>query len=110
MFFDENQVRENARRAETEDLLDRVTVFRPGLEPEAIVIFEDELRRRGVTPADIEVHARRREETGLLERAAGPIRCHYCFRPAAGYRWRFNSLWGWIPLLPHRFPVCHVHQ
>src|SRR5262245_49520354 len=43
MRLDLEKVRANARAASTEDLLDRVTVFRDGLEPEAVAVLEEEL-------------------------------------------------------------------
>src|SRR5258708_7816623 len=51
-----DRVRENVRQADTEDLLDRATVYRDGMEPEAILLIEAELRARGVTEADILAH------------------------------------------------------
>jgi hypothetical protein len=41
-------VRENARAAPTDDLLDRVTAYRAGMEPEALRVIEEELARRGI--------------------------------------------------------------
>lgn len=48
MDWDADRVRANARQAPTEDLLERVTVYRSGMEPEAVEIIEAELRRRGI--------------------------------------------------------------
>ncbi len=46
MDWDADRVRANARQASTEDLLERVTIYRSGMEPEAVEIIEAELRRR----------------------------------------------------------------
>ena len=46
-----DRVRANVQAASTEDLLDRATVYREGMEPEALDLIEAELRRRGVTAA-----------------------------------------------------------
>ena len=59
MRLDLDKVRANARAASDEDLLDRVTVYREGMEPQAVPIFEAELRDRGVGPEQIEGHAQR---------------------------------------------------
>ncbi len=37
----------NVRQATDEDLLNRVTVYRAGMEPEALVVIEEELAQRG---------------------------------------------------------------
>ncbi len=47
------RVRQNAHSASTEELLDRVTVYRNGMEPAAIEVIEDELARRGVSEEQI---------------------------------------------------------
>src|SRR5437870_2239134 len=39
-----NLIRENAAKATAEDLLDRVTVYRAGMEPPALEVLEQELR------------------------------------------------------------------
>ena len=51
MGFDLRRVAEYIRRADTEELLDRVTVYREGMEPAALDLMEGELDRRGVTRA-----------------------------------------------------------
>ena len=48
LWFDLNQVRQNAKAATTEDLLDRLTVYRAGMEPAAIEVIEAELDKRGI--------------------------------------------------------------
>lgn len=42
-----DRVRENARKANTGELLDRVTVDRDGMVPAAIELIEEELADRG---------------------------------------------------------------
>jgi hypothetical protein len=46
----------NATGAKSEELLDRVTVLRAGMEAEALEVIEDELRSRGVTDEQVEKH------------------------------------------------------
>jgi hypothetical protein len=119
MRYDREQVRENARRAETEDLLDRVTVYRAGMEPDALYVIEGELRQRGVTAAEIDGHARRREEAGLCDDSGLPARCSFCDRPAVvrGWGWhRYRGRWlpqalrDRLPLFPRRFWYCAAHR
>ena len=53
MEFNLRRVAAFVRRAETEELLDRVTVYREGMEPAALDLMEGELDRRGVTREQI---------------------------------------------------------
>ena len=109
MFLDLRRVEENARQAATEDLLDRVTVFRTGMEPEAIDIIETELRRRRVSPRQIEAHeARRRQETSPLPDGT-VVRCDFCHRPAVAEDRGWRKLFGLVPLFPRRYHYCEEH-
>jgi hypothetical protein len=117
MQYDRERVRENVRQAETEDLLDRVTVYREGMEPDALYLIEDELRQRGVTAAEIDAHARRREEAGLCDAGGMPAQCSFCTRPAVVRRWGWQRHGGrglaflrGLPLFPRRFWYCAVHR
>ncbi|HZT79341.1 MAG TPA: hypothetical protein VFA26_03915 [Gemmataceae bacterium] len=108
LAFDAEKVRKNVERATTEDLLDRATAYREGMEPEALEIIEAELRRRGVTAADQNEHARRHPE-GPVE-AGLPARCSSCPRPAASRGWGWHRLFGVLPLFPRPFWYCTEHQ
>jgi hypothetical protein len=110
LSYDPNRVRENTRQAETEDLLDRVTVYRAGMEADALYVIEEELRRRGVTAAEIDAHARRREEAGRCEAGGAPARCSFCARPAVVRCWGWHRLWGRLPLFPRPFRYCATHR
>jgi hypothetical protein len=110
MKYDRERVQENVRKADTEDLLDRVTVYRAGMEPDALYIIEEELRRRGVTAADIDAHARRRDEAGVSDDGGAPARCSICNRPAVVRQWRWHRLWGVLPLFPRLFWYCAEHR
>ena len=107
--FDPQRVEKNAREATTPDLLDRVTAFREGMEPEALDIIEAELRRRGVSAADIQQH---REKTDHSQRDANGValRCSFCTAPAVAVRWGWHWLWGKVPLFPRRFRYCKDHD
>jgi hypothetical protein len=105
--FDTQKVLLNARAATTEDLLDRVTVQREGMEPEALGIFEDELRRRGVGREQIEQAAQRqvlRDQDGVA------VACSFCRLPAVARGWGWHWLWGRLPLFPRRFNFCEEHR
>jgi hypothetical protein len=105
------QVREVARTASVEFLLDRVTIFRGEIEGPAIEVFEAELRARGIQQAQMDAHAAERASGGLMfhpDRTV--VRCAYCARPATVREWRWQRLWGWfLPLFPRRFYLCREH-
>ena len=102
-------LRANVADATNEDLLDRVTVYREGMEPEALTIIEAELRRRGITPEDIDAH------TDLCRDVLrGPdgvaLRCWECKRPAVCKAWRWFKLHGILPVFPWLQPCCTEHR
>jgi hypothetical protein len=105
--FDANKVLLNARGASTEALLDRVTVYRDGMEPEALAIIERELRSRGVSAADVAAHGEKAGE--VLRDANGlALRCSYCESPAVTAAWGMHRVFG-LPLLPRRLRYCAKH-
>ena len=83
MSFDLEKVRANVRQADTADLLDRATVWRDGMEPEALGLIEAELRRRGVRAEELEEHALRRAGNMIARRDGLPAVCYYCGKPAS---------------------------
>ena len=109
--MDLDQVRESARSASTEYLLDRVTVYRGDWEGPAVEVIEAELRARGVGQADVEAHAAERERQGLMRHPDGTVvRCDCCPRPATVRQRRWHRLWGWfLPLFPRQFSLCPEH-
>lgn len=107
--FDIERVRENIRQATTEDLLDRATVYRNGMEPEALAIIDGELRGRGVTEAEIETHLKGRAPTLMIHADGMAIPCSSCSRPAIGRRWVWYRKWGILPLFPRPFYHCPQH-
>jgi hypothetical protein len=103
-----DRVRANAEAASTEDLLDRVTVYRGGMEPEALEVIREELRKRGVTAAQEIDHAAR--HIGAPGDAEGmALHCAYCPRPAVWRGWAWHRLWGVLPLFPRRMALCAEH-
>jgi hypothetical protein len=107
--FDPERVTRNVQEASTEDLLDRITVYRDGMEPEAIHIIEEELRRRGTGQEEIEAHAvyRGARMIQLADGTAQP--CNFCHRPAVEQRWGWHRMWGYLPVFPRYFSYCEVH-
>jgi hypothetical protein len=109
MDFNLDRIRINVRQAGTEDLLDRVTVYRAGMEPAAIDLIEAELHSRGVTPEQIEAHEADRRRT-ILPSADIPFRCSLCDRPAVERAWDWHRLWGILPVFPRVFYYCSEHR
>jgi hypothetical protein len=105
-----DRVRQNVRQAATEDLLDRITVYRAGMEEAALDLIAEELRSRGITPEQIQAHeeARRREIHLLPDGTA--VRCSFCQRPAVAEGWGWHRLWGLVPVFPRYFHYCSVHR
>jgi hypothetical protein len=108
--FDIERVRANARAAATEDLLDRVTVYRAGMEPAALDVIEAELRSRGVSLDQIDDHAARRDQEVLLLEDGTAARCSFCRNPAVAAGWGFHRLWRRIPLFPRYLYYCQEHR
>jgi hypothetical protein len=109
MRLDLDRVRKNVASASTEDLLDRATVYREGMEPEVLEIIETELRKRGIGPEQIADHRQRRD--AVVSRPDGsPAPCSFCHRPAIAQGWGWHRLWGWIPLFPRFFYYCEEHR
>jgi ATP-dependent helicase YprA (DUF1998 family) len=108
--FDEDRVRQDARQATTEDLLDRVTVYRAGLEPRAVELLEAELRGRGVGPAEIDAHQARQASGVLIDANGLAIPCSFCDRPAVTRARAWHRVWGVLPLFPRWFNYCETHR
>lgn len=103
------RVAEYIRRADTEELLDRVTVYREGMEPAALDLMEGELDRRGVSRAEIAGHDARRRETAIMLPDGTAMRCSFCSRPAVVQKRRWHRLFGRVPVFPKMFAYCEIH-
>ena len=110
MGFDLRRVAEFIRRADTEELLDRVTVYREGMEPAALDLMEGELDRRGVTRADIAEHAAERWRSAIRLPDGTALRCSFCARPAVVQARGWHRLFGVVPLFPRLFASCEAHR
>ena len=109
MRMDLGKVLANVRQASTEDLLDRATVYRDGMEPDALHLIDRELVERGVSPDEIAEHARRRQETLIADARGWPVKCEKCDRPAVVRQWGWHRLWGKLPIFPRRMAFCAEH-
>jgi hypothetical protein len=109
MRLNRERVRENVRQATTETLLDDATVYRAGMEAEALDIIEQELLARGVTRDALAEHERKRREETLFDSAGIALKCHKCRRPAVGEGQGWHYLWGLVPLFRRRFAWCAEH-
>jgi len=109
MRFDLRTVARYIRKAETDELLDRVTVYRDGMEPAALDLMEGELARRGVTPRQITAHEQERREVVLTRPDGSTLRCGFCDRPAITRGRGWYRLFGRVPVIPRIFPRCEIH-
>lgn len=108
--FDPQRVWLNARKATSEDLLNRVTVYRQGMEPEAISIIEKELAERGIDQADIDDYAARKAGEVIMGEDGVAARCSFCHEPAVAAGWGWHRLFGKLPLFPRYFYYCSEHR
>jgi hypothetical protein len=104
------RVAEFIRRADTEELLDRVTIYRSGMEPAALDLMEGELDRRGITREEIAGHNQERMLNAILLPDGTALRCSFCNRPAAMKARGWWKLFGRLPLFPHVFAYCAYHS
>jgi len=98
------------RKASTEDLLNRVTVFREGMEPAAVDLMEGELARRGLSPEQIEAHDRARRAYALFWPDGSAVKCKRCDRPAEVQKLRWHRIFGRVPVFPWRVALCKEHE
>lgn len=104
-----DRVRANARRADTADLIDRITVYRADLDPEALPLLMQELKARGVTPEQIVEHEQARGDV-LTTPAGSARRCTFCNSPALARGKGWFRVFGLIPFLPRTLYYCGAHQ
>jgi len=110
MRLDLKRVQQNVAKSETLDLLDRVTAYRQGMEPEAIILIEEELHRRGVSAQDIRAHAEHVEHGAIWLEDGTAARCSFCDRPAVARTWGWHRLYGILPVFPRIFRYCAEHR
>lgn len=110
MKLDLRRVATFIRSASTETLLDRVTIFRCGMEPAAVDLMIHELSRRGIDEATIASYHQEKKHIVLFHDDGEAVRCSFCDRPAILRQKRWHRLWKRIPIFPKMFAVCDLHQ
>jgi hypothetical protein len=110
MRFNRERVQKNVKAATTEDLLDRATVYREGMEPEALDIIEAELRSRGVDDSQMETHGERRQGEVRVGAGGFATRCSFCSGPAVAQGWGWHRLFGKVPVFPRFLSYCDKHR
>lgn len=109
MDVSETKLLKFAHQAETPVLLDRVTVLREGMTPDAVEIFLAELARRGVGPEQIRDHEREWKPR-VLQRPDGlPATCTWCGRAATTQRQAWHKLFRLFPVYKRTQYYCNDH-
>jgi hypothetical protein len=108
--FNPDRVRANARAATTDDLLNRVTVYRNGMQPEAIEIIEEELSNRGIGPMEIHAQRLQADRDVLFDSDGLAKTCSFCHAPAVVELRGWHRLWGKLPVLPRWYRYCKAHR
>lgn len=98
------------RTADTQELLDRVTVYREGMEPAALDLMEGELDRRRVTRAQIAEHDARYRAVAIMLPDGTARRCERCDRPATFRGRRWHRMYGIFPVFRRTVYLCSEHQ
>jgi hypothetical protein len=108
--FDAQKCLTAIRQADKDELIDQVTAYRPGMEPEAIEMIEGELRRRGVSDAEVEARAEDCRSRCLFDASGVAIACSRCRRPAVTEVIGWHRLFGRLPLFPRKMRYCDAHR
>jgi hypothetical protein len=110
VLLDVERMKANVVQAETEDLLDRITIFRAGMEEAALAFIEEELRKRGIGSAAIEEHEEERRKNLIPLRDGYPARCGECFRPAVECVVDWHWVFDLVPLFRRKYYYCERHR
>ncbi len=109
MNVERKTIVERTQESDTEELLDRATVFREDMEPDAIRIIEAELSRRGYTEDAILAHAKNRCESNIVGDDGTALRCSLCDRPAIVEDRDWFRVFGKLPIFPRSVRYCELH-
>jgi hypothetical protein len=109
MDWNEQKVLKDIQSAPTDDLLDRVTAYRGGLEAEAVDWIETELHRRGISQGKIEAYRTECLRECLFHTDGIAKMCSFCRKPAVQEGWGWHRLLGKIPILPRWLRYCKAH-
>ena len=110
MEWNEQKLLANIRAASNEDLLDRVTAYRAGMETEAINLIERELHRRGILAAQIQDRQETCQRECVFDGNGVAKMCSFCRKPAVGEAWRWHKLLGKLPVFPRWMCYCEDHR
>jgi hypothetical protein len=88
--------------------MDRATIYRDGMEPEALVIIEEELARRGITGKALAEYNLTMEKDCLRSQEGFVVQCCLCRKPAMAEGWGWYRIF-WIPIIPRRMKLCAEH-
>jgi hypothetical protein len=105
-------VRSNVRNSSLEDLLDRATIYRKQMEPQALAVIDAELLERGVTAECIKTHLDSRQDY-LVDESEIAVKCSFCDRPAVeaeDWGWGWQLLFRKLRLTPPPLAKCSVHS
>jgi hypothetical protein len=108
--IDPERLLANIGRAETADLIDRVTAYRLGMEPQAVALMENELEKRGIAQAEIDAQMAEYQRDCLFDADGNALVCSKCPRPAVAEVRDWHRLWGVLPLFPRTFRRCKQHR
>lgn len=97
------------READSEDLLDRITVYRNGMESDAIELIEQELYRRGIKKGEVNAYLEKCSRECLFYSDGTAKECSLCRRPAVWEGWSWHRLMNKIPILPRKMRYCKEH-
>ncbi len=110
MEWDLQKLLVNIRKADTDELLDRITAYRLGLEPDAIDMVEQELHRRGVAAARIAEHWELCRRDCIFHADGTAKMCSFCRKPAVREGWGWHKIFGKLPVFPRPLCCCQVHS
>jgi hypothetical protein len=110
MHLDLDKVRTNAEKTTVEELLDRVTVFRGLMEPEAVEVIEQVLWRRGVGPERVAAYGREASASVIRRSDGSAEACSYCPRAAVARGWGWHRFRGGLPIFPRPVRWCPDHK
>ena len=99
----------NIGKVGTEDLLDRITAYGAGMEPDAIDMIEQELHRRGITAAEIQERQVTCQRECVFDEYGVAKMCSHCRKPAVGEGWRWHMILGRLPVFPRWMCFCKDH-
>lgn len=110
MRLDLEKVRIYAKKADNKALIDRVTLFQSGMEPEALEIIILELTSRGISALEITEHEEKYKEKVIRGPEGMPRLCNNCPSPATAQEWGWLKVFGFVPIIPWKYLFCEDHK